>query len=81
MKKKMTVKEAAKDFFEGTVSKELLYREIRNGNIPHVKFSDGKIILDVETLERWWSDQLNQSVVAHTEEPSKEYGKLRRIAE
>ena len=81
MKTKMTVKEAAKEFFEGTVSKELLYKEIRNGNIPHVKFSDGKIILDVETLKQWWNDQLNQSAVHVEEEPPKDYGKLRRIAE
>ena len=84
MKTKMTVKEAAADFFEGTVSKELLYGEIRNKRLPHVKLTGGKILLDVQTLEQWWNNQLSQSVQpVHKEEEElpKGYGTLRRIAE
>jgi excisionase family DNA binding protein len=79
----MTVKEAAEIFFENTVSKELLYREIRNGNIPHVKLSEGKVLLDADTLETWWQSKLAESTqqAEPKEEISKNYGKLRRIAE
>jgi excisionase family DNA binding protein len=79
----MTVKEAAEIFFENTVSKELLYREIRNGNIPHVKVSEGKVLLDADMLEQWWQTKLAESMQKPelAEEVPKNFGKLRKIAE
>ena len=81
MRKRMTVKEAVTEFFEGTISEELLYREIKNGNIPHVRISKGKTLLDVQQLEIWWQQKLMESVQLAEDEQPKEYGKLRRIAE
>lgn len=77
----MTVKEAVTEFFEGTISEELLYREIKNGNIPHVRISKGKTLLDVQQLEIWWQQKLMESIQPAEDEQPKEYGKLRRIAE
>lgn len=84
MKRMMTVKQAAEIFFEGEVSTGLIYKEIKKKSLPHVKLSTGKILLDVDSLDEWWNEQLARSTVpgemVGKVEPL-EFGKLRRIAE
>jgi excisionase family DNA binding protein len=78
--KRMTVKQAAEIFFCGNVSEALIYKEIRLGRLPHVRLSSGKILLDADSLEQWWQEQLSKSVQPRQME-TREYGILRKIAE
>ena len=57
----MTIKEAAKIFFSGTVSQGFIYTAIREHRLPHVKMSSGKILLDADELNQWWQDELAKS--------------------
>lgn len=75
MSRKLTVQQAVTEFFDGTVSKELIYQECREGKLPHVRLGSNKIILDEDSLQRWWENKLAQSV-----QPKKSIG-LRKIAE
>lgn len=86
---RITIKQAAEIFFEGNVSKELLYKEVKAKNLPHVKLSSGKILLDTGALERWWESKLLRSVQKDSTdenyqigtEKDRHYGSLRRIPE
>lgn len=75
MSRKLTVQQAVTEFFDGTVSKELIYQECREGKLPHVRLGSNKIVLDEDSLQRWWENKLAQSV-----QPKKPIG-LRKIAE
>ena len=75
MSRKLTVQQAVTEFFDGTVSKELIYQECREGKLPHVRLGSNKIVLDEDSLQRWWENKLAQSV-----QPKKRIG-LRKIAE
>lgn len=89
MAKKLTVKQAAEEFFQGTISPQLIYQECRAGRMPHVKVAS-KVILDEDTLQEWWQRKLQKSI---REEPPQQtvigstfidickYGTLRKIAE
>lgn len=77
MSRKLTVKQAAEEFFDNTVSTELLYQECREGKLPHVRLGSNKIILDEDSLERWWENRLVQSVQPRHDK----YGKIRKIVE
>jgi excisionase family DNA binding protein len=57
----MTVEEASKIFFNGTVSKELIYKEIRAGKLPHVKMGKNHLLLDRNELTAWWQEQIEKS--------------------
>lgn len=59
--KAMTVSEAAKIFFGGTVSQSFIYQAIREHKLPHVRMSGGKILLDVDELSNWWQAELEKS--------------------
>lgn len=74
----MTVEQAVTEFFQGTISKGLIYKECRKGNLPHVRMGSNKIILDEDSLRQWWENQLAKSVQPKRPEV---YGRLRRIAE
>ena len=78
MSRKMTVKQAAKEFFQGTVSEAMIYQECREGKLPHVRLGTNKIILDEASLQQWWENRLAQSVQPKRPEG---YGRLRKIAE
>jgi len=62
---------------------------VKAKNLPHVKLSSGKILLDTGALERWWEGKLLRSVqIEGTEEHHqvrtekvRNYGTLRRIQE
>lgn len=56
----LTVKEALKTFFNGTISPNFLYSAIRNKKIPAVPVM-GKVLLDRDELIKWWNEQLEQS--------------------
>lgn len=71
--KAMTVAEAAKIFFGGAVSPGFLYEQVRKHNLPHVRMSTGKVLLDADELAAWWKEELEKSKVP----PSA--SKLRRI--
>jgi len=58
----LTIKQASKEFFKGAVSISFLYKEVREGKIPHVKLSKGKILLDSDCLEKWWNEKLMSSI-------------------
>ncbi len=75
---RLTIKQAAEQFFEGNVSEGLIYSLVRKGEIPHVKLSSGKILLDSESLELWWKDKLTQSIQPKQDLP-KGYGVLRKV--
>jgi DNA binding domain, excisionase family len=55
----MTVKEAAA--FLG-VSKDLLYKEVRRGKIPHTRLGKAAILFRRDTLTAWLEQQEKQSV-------------------
>lgn len=59
--KAMTVKEAVKIFFSGTISEGFIYTAIREHRLPHVRMSSGKILLDVDELNIWWKQELEKS--------------------
>ena len=54
----LTVRQASEEFFKGTISQGFLYKEVRKGNIPHVRMSRGKILFDEDYLEKWWNEKL-----------------------
>jgi excisionase family DNA binding protein len=59
--KMLTVKEAASMFFSGKVSAGLIYSAAKEHRLPHVKMSGGKILLDVDELNKWWDEELKKS--------------------
>lgn len=77
MGKKMTVRQAVTEFFNGTVSEGLIYQACREKKLPHVKIGS-RIILDEDSLKKWWEEQLKESVRSKS---NKDYGRLRRIEE
>lgn len=79
LKKRMTIEEAAKIFFQDSVSKGLLYKLCNSKEIPHVRLSSGKILLDSEELEKWWENKLRESTQDESVKEIKKYGSLRRI--
>jgi hypothetical protein len=77
-KKRLSVKQASEDFFEGNVSPGMLYDLVKKNEIPHVKLSNGKILFDADALELWWQNKLLKPI--HNENlESSGYGKLRKI--
>ncbi|ERM90707.1 helix-turn-helix domain-containing protein [Caldanaerobacter subterraneus] len=57
MSKILTVKQAAQEFFGGTISQEMIYVLVRQKKIPHVRLGS-RILLDEEVLQRWWEEEL-----------------------
>jgi excisionase family DNA binding protein len=57
----MTVEEATKLFFNNTISKELIYLEIRKGNIPFHRIGHKRILLDRNELTTWWNGKIAES--------------------
>ncbi|AAM24312.1 helix-turn-helix domain-containing protein [Caldanaerobacter subterraneus] len=57
MSKILTVKQAAQEFFGGTISQEMIYVLVRQKKIPHVRLGS-RILLDEEVLQRWWEKEL-----------------------
>lgn len=81
--KRLTVKQAAEEFFQGNVSEGMIYSMVKKGEVPHVKLSSGKILLDAESLELWWQNKLTQSLQQEVKKEEKVigYGTLRKVAE
>lgn len=59
----MEVKEATEIFFQSKVSQAFLYAAVREHRHPHVRRSGGKILLDVDELNKWWEEELQKSTV------------------
>jgi len=57
MSKILTVKQAAQEFFGGTISQEMIYVLVRQKKIPHVRLGS-RSLLDEEVLQRWWEEEL-----------------------
>lgn len=57
----MTVIEACEKFFNGHVSKTLLYEEIRRGHVPCIRMGKNHILLDRNELITWWQEQTEKS--------------------
>lgn len=60
MSKVMSVKQAVEEFFNNTISEEMLYILIRRKEIPHVK-AGRRILIDRDALQHWWDEQLQKS--------------------
>lgn len=75
--KVLTVEQAVEEVFSNTISPQLLYQEIRQGKIPHVKMGKNRILLDKDMLEKWWQEKLAESV----QPKQTAFGSLRKITE
>ena len=62
----------------GTVSKELIYREAREGRIPNVRVAN-RIIFDTNELDEWWNRKRMEGT--QQKAPDIKYGGLHRISE
>ena len=58
--KVLTVKQAVKQFFNNTISQEMLYVLVRQKKIPHVRLGS-RILFDEDALQHWWDEQLQKS--------------------
>ncbi|KHO63391.1 DNA binding domain, excisionase family [Thermoanaerobacter sp. YS13] len=58
--KKLTVKQAIEQFFNNTISQEMLYKLVRQKKIPCVRIGK-RILFDETTLQQWWQEQQEQS--------------------
>lgn len=57
----LTFTEAWCIFFQGKISKDKLYGEVRSGRIPHLRVGT-KILFRKSTLEAWFQQQEENSV-------------------
>ncbi len=71
----LTVEQASKDYFRGTISKSKLYDLVRQKEIPVVRISSRKIYFDSDKLDEWIKKLDSGTTVVENEE----YGKLRAI--
>lgn len=62
--KVMTIQEAAQIFFQNKVKPGLIYKAIQAHRLPHVRLSNGKILLDTDELIKWWNDELKKSTIS-----------------
>jgi excisionase family DNA binding protein len=60
MSRVISVKQAVEQFFNNTISEEMLYKLVRQKKIPHVKLGS-RILFDEDTLQQWWQEQQEQS--------------------
>lgn len=60
MSKILTVKQAAQDFFDSTLSEGMIYILVRQKKIPHVRVGS-RILLDEDALRQWWEEELAKS--------------------
>lgn len=77
--KRLSVKQASEEFFEGNVSPGMLYDLVKKNEIPHVKLSGGKILFDADALELWWQNKLLKPLHNESSELDDGYGKIRKI--
>ncbi|BBH22617.1 hypothetical protein Back11_39620 [Paenibacillus baekrokdamisoli] len=57
----LTFSEAWEFFFQGKISKDKLYSEVRAGKIPHLRLGT-KILFRSATLETWFQQQELNSI-------------------
>ncbi|MFV9566963.1 helix-turn-helix domain-containing protein [Thermoanaerobacter mathranii] len=60
MSKILTVKQAAQEFFDSTLSEGMIYILVRQKKIPHVRVGR-RILLDEDALRQWWEEELAKS--------------------
>ncbi|ODP28507.1 hypothetical protein PTI45_02052 [Paenibacillus nuruki] len=52
----LTINEVQKHYFQGKISKDKLYSEVRMGKIPHLRVGS-KILFRRTTLDSWFKDR------------------------
>jgi excisionase family DNA binding protein len=87
MGRRLTVEQAIEEFFQNNIGKSTLYEMVRKNDIPHVRLTKGKILFDLDRLESWWKERLEEcSHKKHTNEEADTfeirpvgYGTLRKL--
>lgn len=71
----ITVEKAAKEYFNGLISKSKLYQLVRERKIPVIQLASRKIYLDTNALDKWIQD----SIVYPADKEEQAYGTLREL--